>query len=169
HPEVAERLAEEARTVLGDRIPTAADIKSLVYARQVFLETLRLFPPVWLIARRPDVDDEIAGYRVPKGTYLFIPTACIQRHPKHWPDPERFDPDRFAPDKPAPHRFAYFPFSRGQRQCIGDRFAEMEGVMALAMLGRAFKFETVPEKAWSIQLTMTQRPRDDLPLRLAAR
>ena len=106
---------------------------------------------------------------MPQGTYLFIPTACIQRHPKHWPDPERFDPDRFAPDKPAPHRFAYFPFSRGQRQCIGDRFAEMEGVMALAMLGRAFKFETVPEKAWSMQLTMTQRPRDDLPLRLAAR
>ena len=139
HPAVVERVAAEVEQVLGDaRRPDAEQILALRYTRQVVDEILRLYPPVWMLARSTAGSDTLCGVEIPDGAYILISVIGVHRDPALWADPERFDPDRFGPDTPAPDRWAYLPFSRGRRQCIGDRFALMEMVCALALICRRF-------------------------------
>jgi len=99
NPAVADKLATEARAVLGGRAPTAADSPKLPYARQVLDETLRLYPPAWVLSRRALAADEVAGVQVPAGSLVFMSPYALHRRPALWPDPERFDPDRFERDR----------------------------------------------------------------------
>lgn len=139
HPAVVDRVAAEVDAVLGDAAaPDAEQILALRYTRQVVDEILRLYPPVWMLARSVHADDELAGVPIPARSYVLISVYAIHRDPALWAEPERFDPDRFAPDAPPPDRGAYLPFSRGRRQCIGDRFALMEAVCALGLFCRRF-------------------------------
>lgn len=144
HPEIAERLASEALRVLGDRTPVAADIPALGYARQVFLETLRIYPPVPSMSRGVVQEESIDGVRVVPGEMVFLAPFVTHRHPDHWPDAERFDPERFTPaaiDRLEPG--SYMPFSLGRRACLGEHFAMIEGVLLLAMIARRYKLTLV--------------------------
>lgn len=169
HPEVARKLEAELDTVLGDRLPTVADLERLPYTQQVLRESMRLFPPVWSLARLSTEDDVIDGFHVPKDTFVFVSQWAVHRHPDFWTNPEGFDPERFAPGRPAPDRFAYFPFSRGQRQCIGDRFAEMEAALLLAVLARRYRFALVPGHPVVPSPSVTLRPKHGLKMTLSAR
>lgn len=169
HPTVARTLEAELDSVLGTRPVGLNDLQSLPYTRQVLKESMRLHPPVWVVVRQASRETELSGYRIPKGSYIFMPQWAIHRHPDHWPDPEVFDPDRFGPDRPEPDRFAYFPFSRGKRQCIGDRFAEMEGVLALATLVQHYRFELAPHYTVEYEASITLRPREGIKMRLIRR
>ena len=169
HPDVGRRLAAELDTVLGDRpSPGLEHVRALTYTGQVLNESMRLNPPVWALARKAVEDDEIGGYHVPKGTFVFMSQYAIHRHPDLWENPEGFDPDRFA-GKPSRPRYAYFPFSGGQRQCIGDMFAQMEAVVVLSVLWRRFRFDLVPGHEVVPEPSVTLRPKYGVRMTLAAR
>lgn len=137
NPAAAARLHAEFETVLGDRSPSVADLPQLTYTRMVIDESLRLYPPAWIMARGVKDDDSIGGYYIPKGSAVDISPYLIHRHPEFWPDPERFDPERFTPERQAArHKHAYIPFSTGPRICIGNSFALMEATLALATIAR---------------------------------
>lgn len=169
HPEIQAQVAAEAEAVLDQRDATAADVRQLVFTRQVLYESMRLYPPVWLIARVPVEDDVLAGFKVPANSFVFISQYAIQRDPRLWPDPDRFDPSRFGPDKPTPPRYAWFPFSRGRRQCIGDRFAEMEAILILATVLRDFAVRPVESHEVVPEPSITLRPRGGLPMYVTRR
>jgi cytochrome P450 len=139
HPEVAARLYDEVTRVLGDRAPTLADLPALPFTKNVIQESMRLYPPAWVIGRRAEEEDEVCGHRVPVGTQVLVSPWATHRDPRHWEDPEAFDPDRFTPARSegrAP--FAYFPFGGGPRICIGNTFAMMEAQLILAAISRRY-------------------------------
>ncbi len=144
HPEVQERMHAEAAEVLGDRSPTAEDYGRLPYATQVFAETMRLYPPVWVTARTCAMPYEIAGYRIPVGATLLAPQFAVQRDARFFEEPERFDPERFsAANKAGRPRNTYFPFGGGSRQCIAEGLAWMEGTLVLAVVARDWRLRPV--------------------------
>lgn len=136
-PDVEARLLEETGEVLGARLPRSEDLPRLPYAERVFAEAMRLYPPVWSIGRRVRETARIDGHAIPRGSFVMLNPWVIHRDPRFWPDPERFDPDRFSPETASLRpREAYFPFGDGRRRCIGEPFAWLLGVTALATLAR---------------------------------
>ena len=172
HPDVQQRLHEEAVAALGQRAPTSADYPRLPYATQVFAEAMRLYPPVWVTARKCSVPYDIAGYRIPVGANLLAPQYAVHRDPRFWPDPDTFNPSRHSPEgKAGRPRYSYFPFAGGSRQCIAEGLAWMEGTLVLAVIARDWKLSApagsplVPRTAPSISL----RPAKGIPLHLERR
>jgi cytochrome P450 len=145
HPQVQQRLHEEAFAVLGSRTPEAADYPRLLYANQVFAETLRLYPPVWVTARTCFRPYKIAGFDIPVGASVLAPQYVVQRDGRFFENPDVFDPERFAPGAKASRpRYAYFPFAGGSRQCIGEGLAWMEGTFVLAVIARDWMLTPTP-------------------------
>ncbi len=135
NPAAQERLHQECRAVLGERLPTAEDYGRLGYAAQVFAETIRIYPPVWITARTAAETYEYRGMTIPQGATLLAPQIVVHRDPRFWDDPLRFDPERFSEaNKAGRPRFCYFPFGAGARQCIGEGLAWMEGVLILSYI-----------------------------------
>jgi cytochrome P450 len=167
HPEVEARLHAEVDAVLAGREPTAADLPRLGYTEQVFRETLRLYPSVaLLVPRRSLAEKVLGGYRFPAGTYFLLSPFITQRDPRFFPDPLRFDPDRWTPQfRQALPRFAYFPFGGGNRMCIGDQFAWMEGVLVLAAVVGRWRLELEPgHPPVEPHLAATLRPKPTIRL-----
>jgi cytochrome P450 len=145
HPEEQRRVRDEAREVLGDRAPTAADAASLARTTRVVKEALRLYPPVYGVGRRTGAAGTVGGYLLPAGSVVVVSPWVTHRHPRHWPDPDRFDPERFTPEREAGrHRYAYLPFGAGPRACLGSHFAMLEAVIAAASVVRGYRLETPP-------------------------
>lgn len=143
-PEVQARLHDEVNRVLGNRTPTADDLRDLDYTRQVFRETLRLFPPVGFFAREAAQADTMRDKSIPPGASVVISPWLIQRHRELWSHPDAFDPERFAtPAGRESMKNAYLPFGLGQRVCIGATFALQEATLLLAMLAQRYRFEPV--------------------------
>ncbi|AWZ09568.1 MULTISPECIES: cytochrome P450 [unclassified Streptomyces] len=144
HPEVQDRARAEIAAVLGDRTPEAADLDRLPYLTQVLKEAMRLYPAAPTIGRRSVAATEVDGHTIPAGADVILAPWVTHRHPRYWPDPERFDPDRFTPEAEAARpRYAWFPFGGGPRACIGQHFSMLESVIALAMILRTCAFEAV--------------------------
>ena len=144
-PAVEARLHAEVMEVLKGRLPTVADIPSLPFVERVVTESMRLYPPAWIIGRRAIEPYPIGGYVAPARTILLMSQWVMQRDPRWFPDPERFDPDRWTPAfKAALPKFAYFPFGGGPRQCIGEGFAWMELVLVVATLAGRWRLRLVP-------------------------
>jgi unspecific monooxygenase len=135
-PETQERLASEVRGVND-----APDIERLKFTRAVIDETMRLYPPAFLIARAAAGADTIAGMAVKKNDIVLIAPWLLHRHEKLWKDPNAFIPARFMPPAPPPDRFAYLPFGVGARVCVGAHFALVESTLALAKIIGAFRIE----------------------------
>ncbi|MGH9314140.1 MAG: cytochrome P450 [Vicinamibacterales bacterium] len=160
HPAVRTRLTREVRDALGGRPPSFDDLERLPFTRMVFDETVRLYPPAWGFSRQALADDRIGGYRIAKGQLVFMIPFVVHRRPSLWPNPEGFDPERFTPDQSARrHRFAYFPFGGGPRQCIGNQFALMEAAIILAMVVQRYRLDLVPGHPVEPQALITLRPR----------
>ena len=169
HPEVQQRLHEEAVSALGERAPEATDYPRLPYATQVFAEAMRLYPPVWVTARTVAEPYEVAGFQVPVGASLLAPPYVIQRDARWWPEPDRFDPERFTEAaKAARPRYSYFPFGGGARQCIAEGLAWMEGTFVLAVFAREWKFARTDGSTEDLLLSpaITLRPDGRVPLRV---
>ena len=160
-PAAFRELREELAAVLGGRDPTADDLPRLRFTRMVLEESLRLYPPAWIIARSASGPDEIGGYEIPAGSIVFVSPWVVHRHPKYWNDPEGFDPHRFGREPP---RGAYFPFGGGPRQCIGNGFAMMEAQLVLATIAQRLKFELVPGHPVEPEPSITLRPRHGLSM-----
>ena len=165
NPEVEATLHAEVDAALGGRTPTVADLPRLRYVGCVFEEAMRLFPPIWALPRVPREDDEVGGFRIPRGEILILVPYVTHRHPDFWPDAERFDPTRFLPERAKDRpRWAYLPFGGGQRQCVGNHFAMMEAQLVLAMVAQRFRLRGVPGVPVVPEASITLRPRGTLPM-----
>ncbi len=168
HPEIQERLHEEVESVLGGRTPEMADFPHLRFTKAVFDETIRLYPPVWMIPRRSVDDDEIGGFHIPGRSDVLLCAYTLHRHPELWSDPDTFDPDRFlAEDRPPPG--AFLPFGAGSRSCLGSRFSTLEAVLTLAGLAQRFRLEPRAGATIEAEASLTLRPLGALPLRVVGR
>ncbi|MDF5756341.1 cytochrome P450 [Spongiactinospora sp. TRM90649] len=163
HPSAQEELAAEVRHVAGDRAVRASDVDRLPYARRLVRESLRLYPPVWILTREATRDDVISGHRVEAGARLLIPRWTIQRDPRFFDDPDEFRPHR----DPARHRLAYFPFGLGPRRCLGSGPAMLEIAVVLTVFARRVSFSLPADHRLSLLPTLHLRPRDGLRLRIA--
>jgi cytochrome P450 len=144
HPEVERKLHREIVQVIGDRDPVVADLPKLQYAHMVLQESLRLYPPVWVIPRDAIKDDEIGGCRVAAGSTILLSPYITHRHPGFWENPEAFDPERFAPAATTHRpRHAYFPFGGGPRLCMGVDMAMMEMLLIMAMVTQRYRTHLV--------------------------
>jgi cytochrome P450 len=136
----------------------------------ILFESMRLYPPVWLMARRPVRDFPIGDYIVPAGSYLHISQYLMHRDERYFADPDRFDPDRWKPDAVASRpRFSYFPLGGGSRKCIGESFACMEGVLVLATLAQQWTMRTVPGQRVEMEPLITLRPKHGITVKLQQR
>ncbi|AKD54469.1 cytochrome P450 [Spirosoma radiotolerans] len=141
HPDVLARLKAESQSVLGDaRTPPPEAFRALTYTMQVVQESLRLYPPAWIMSRRAHQNDHVGPYTIPAGDTALVCPYLLHRDPANWPNPDRFDPERFAPGglKDRLHSYAYLPFGGGPRLCIGNQFALMEMQILLALFVRRF-------------------------------
>ncbi|WBB80652.1 cytochrome P450 [Micromonospora sp. WMMD882] len=169
NPDVEARLHEELDRVLGDRLPTVADVPRLEYTNRILEETLRLYPVPWL-ERRAAATDSIGGYHVKAGSLIYISPYLTHRHPDFWAEPERFDPDRFTPERSADRpRFAYFPFGGGPRLCIGNRLAQLEAQLTLATIAQRYRLRLVPDHPVEAKMQVTTSPRYGLRMTLEPR
>lgn len=171
HPEVEARLHAELDEVLGGRLPTFEDLRRLPYTMMVLQESMRLYPPVWLLARNVANDDEINGFPIKAGSIMMFSSFLTHRHPEYWENPEQFDPERFRPEAiKARDNFAYLPFSLGPRLCMGKHFALYEGMLVLATLGQRYRCLMDPYQKHVEMLPETMlQPRDGLPMCLIRR
>jgi cytochrome P450 len=159
------RLEEEIDTVLSGRPPEYADLANLPYTRMVIDEAMRLFPPAWGFSRQALSDDELGGYRLPRGWLAFVVPYVLHRLPAFWQDPETFDPDRFTPDHSADRpKFVYLPFGAGPRQCIGNQFALIEAQLILATLAQGYRLHLLPKHRVEPWPLITLRPRFGMPM-----
>ena len=167
HPEIADRLRNELDRVLSGRIPQPEDYPNLKYAEMVFSEVLRLYPPAWGIARTVIEPYEAFGAKFPRNAIILTSQWITHRDPRWYSDPLKFDPERWTPDARATRtKFAYFPFGAGPRQCIGESFAWMEGVLLLASIARNWKFSIVPETRVELLPLITLRPKHGMKLKI---
>lgn len=165
HPEVRERLHAEAVEVLGDRLPEYDDLRRLRYTTMVLMESMRLYPPVWILPRIAQAPDVIGGYRVPARADVLVCPYALHRHPDFWPDPDRFDPERFAPERAADRpRYAYLPFGAGPRVCVGSNLGLMESAFVLALLVRELRLTKVPGHRVTPEPMLSLRIRGGLPM-----
>jgi cytochrome P450 len=168
NPEAWYRVVAEVHEVLGDRRPTMDDLPRLEYITMVLQESMRLYPPIWVLMRSPVEDDQVGGYDLPAGSTVVLCPYVTHRHPGFWENPEGFDPERFTPERSANrHRMAYFPFAAGPRKCVGESFAMMELQLVVAMVAQRFRLDLVPGQLVFPQPTISLRPRD--PLLMVAR
>ncbi len=160
NPEEEKKVREEAKRVLNGRTPVAEDLHKLEYTRMVIDESLRLYPPAWMVGRRALAADKLGDYDVPKDFNVLIPSFIVHRDPRWWDEPEKFDPTRFTKEKVKNrHKFAYFPFGGGQRLCVGNNFAIMEMQLAVAMLVQKFSFRKIDDTDPGLDPLITLRPK----------
>lgn len=170
NPGARDRMYAEIDAVLAGRLPTYDDLPRLRYTEMVLAESMRLYPPAWAMGREALADFELGPYRLPKGSTVLMSQFVLQRDPRFFPDPLRFDPLRHTPEaKAARPRFTYFPFGMGPRQCIGEAFAWMEGVLVLATFAQRWKMDLVPGHPVEPEPLFTLRPKYGMRMHIHSR
>jgi cytochrome P450 len=144
-PEIEARLHAEVGRVLQGRLPAIGDLPALDYVERVVTESMRLYPPAWIIGRRAIDEYRLGEYVAPPRSILVMSPYIMHRDPRFYADAERFDPDRWTPEfRAALPKFAYFPFGGGPRQCIGESFAWMELILLVATISQQWRLRLVP-------------------------
>lgn len=147
-----------------------AGISSFQYVKQVIEESLRIYPPAWMVGRRNYEEDEIGGYRIAKNTNVLVPIYYLHRSEKYWTEPLRFMPERFAPEtRNQIDRYVYMPFGGGPRFCIGNNFALLEMQIILILLYRKFSFTLKPGFVVEPEPLITMRPKYGMVMNVVKR
>ena len=170
NPEWERALHEEVDRALGDRLPMMDDLAQLPMARAIIAESMRLYPPAYIIGRRAVGVYTVGGFMFPARTIFLAPQFIVHRDPRWWPEPDRFDPARWLDAEATATRpkMAYFPFGAGTRICVGEQFAWMEATLVLATLARRWRVH-VPGPDPELEPIITLRPKGGLPARLERR
>lgn len=170
HPEVEARLVEEITSVLDDRCAALSDLPRLTYLMMVIRESLRLYPPAWVITREVQGDIEVQDYRIPAKSIVVLPIYAVHRDPRYWDQPDRFQPERFEAgwEERIP-RYAYLPFGGGPRVCIGNQFAMMEAQLVLATILQHFRLSMLPGQTVVPQPLVTLRPQHGIGMQISKR
>ena len=162
-----DRLRSEVRESLGGRPPRYSDLENLPFTGMVLYESLRLFPPAWVIGRRALGADVIDGYDIPADTVIAICIYTMHRHPGFWDQPDTFNPERFSPENSkGRHKYAYIPFGGGPRQCIGNNFGLMEAALVIACILQRFELHSIPGMDVHPQALFVLRPNRDVMMSL---
>ena len=169
NPEAEARLHREVDAVAPEDVGDPEALRSLAYPRQILDETLRLYPPGWLLSRRALEADAFGPYAIPAGTDVFIAPYFLHRHAGFWDAPERFDPDRFEEGAGPAHRFAYIPFGAGPRRCIGNTFAQAEMQIHVALVARNLRLAYAGEGPPGLLPRINLRSREPLVFRAELR
>jgi cytochrome P450 len=170
HKRVEDKLVSEWERVLSGKTPSVEDISNLPYTSAVITESMRLFPPAYVIGREATTDLELGGYHVKRGYSVLMSQWVSHRDPKYFADPEAFIPERwengFAKQLP---KFAYYPFGGGKRICVGQSFALMEAMIVLPSVGQRYRFNLHPEAAIKVKPQITLMPANGIPTVLQPR
>jgi cytochrome P450 len=161
HPEVERKLVDELKATLNGSSLTVADLRRLRYTEMVVKESMRLYPPAWVLGREAIRGFEMDGYSIPSGAQLMISPWLMHRDPRYFDQPEEFRPERWASEqiKQLP-KYAYFPFGGGPRLCIGNSFAMMEATMILATIAQRFHLELATSHRVLPLPSITLRPKN---------
>lgn len=175
HPGAAAKLHAELDAALAGRAPTLADLPGLPYTKQVIKETLRLYPPAWLLLRQAIGELRLGPHRIPKGAQIWVCPYTMQRHPRFYAQPEAFQPERFAADAAGQDlearlpKCAYLPFGAGPRICIGNMFALTEMQLVLATIAQQYRVEVLPEAPIALRAGPTLGFAAGAPMRVVRR
>jgi cytochrome P450 len=166
HREVAEQIRAELDAVLGGRAPTMDDVPALRFTHDVIAESMRLYPPAWIVGRRAVEDAPLGPWRVAKGSIVLMSQWITHHDPRFWREPGAFRPERWTNgETDGLPKFAYFPFGGGNRVCIGEAFAWTELILVLATIARRWRFEAAPGLTeLTAQPSVTLRPATAVPL-----
>ncbi|MCM2311798.1 MAG: cytochrome P450, partial [Steroidobacteraceae bacterium] len=170
HPDVEQRLHAEHDRVGDLEAASYDDLERLPWSRSVLQESMRLYPPGWLLTRRSIGPDRLGGYALPPGTDVFLSPFMVHRHPAFWDNAESFDPDRFGVGRAeGRHPFAYLPFGAGPRHCIGENFATFEMMLHLNGAARRFRLRPVTPGPVALEARINLRPARDIYMRVETR
>lgn len=168
HADVERCLHQELDKVLGTRRLNLEDLEHLPYSSMVLQESMRLYPPVWFIARKSMYAGDVGRCHIPENVLVVISPYAIHRHPEFWATPDQCEPSRFASAR-RHAKFSYIPFGGGRHQCLGMNLALMEGHMILASVAQQFKVQPVPGHVITPRPAITLRLRGGLPATLSRR
>ncbi|MEK7433504.1 MAG: cytochrome P450 [Cyanobacteriota bacterium] len=170
NPEKEEKMYNEIKTVLGNRKATPEDLVNLVYTRKVLAESMRLYPPAWIIARRALEDLELKDYTIPAKSICLMSQYLMHKDNRFYEDSESFIPERWTEEfKEKLPKFAYFPFGGGARVCIGEQFAWSEGILLLSILLQKWKFNLIPDQKIELHQLITLRPKNGIKMEIEER
>ena len=168
NPSTEAKLVAEVCSVLEERLPTINDLPKLHYTEMVLKESMRLYPPAWILGRELTRDCTIGDYRLTRGTTIYLSQWVMHRDPRFFDNPEQFLPERWA-DNLEQHlpRCAYFPFGAGPRVCIGKAFAMMETILILAMVAQKFRLTLIPNHSIELLPSIALRPKQGVTMSIA--
>jgi len=170
NPECQRRFHQEIDRELQGRLPTLDDVPRLRYVEMVLAESMRLYPPAWAMGRYARDDFQLGEFFLPAKTTVLISQFITHRDARLFPDPLRFDPERFTLEaRSRRSKLTYFPFGAGVRQCIGESFAWMEGVLLLATLAQKWKLSLVPGHRVEPEPLITLRPKYGMRMEVESR
>ena len=158
-PAIESQLRAEIDDVTQGAEPSVEHVMRMPYLDAVLKESMRLYPPVWIVTRSAEVDDIVGGHPIHKGDFVFVSAWVTHRHPKLWPNPTTFDPARFLHDDDTRPKYAYFPFIGGPRKCIGDFFATLEMKLLLIMILQRVRIALEPGHVVVPEPVITLRPK----------
>ena len=165
HSEAERKLRDELRSRLGGQPPRFEHLKDLIYTGWVLAESLRLYPPSWVMTRRALNDHKVGGTVIPAGAIVVVSQYLLHRDARFFPNAHAFDPARWgSAERLARPGLAYFPFGAGPRSCIGQALATMEGTLLLASIAQRWRLK--PLAAIHCEPRATLRPRGPVPMRL---
>ena len=171
NPQAEEKFHAELAEVIGDKPLTPEDYPRLKYTEQILAESMRLFPPAWTVGRLATEHHEFNGFAIEPKSLVLASQFVMHRDARFWENAEEFQPERWEKlsIKEAGNKFIYFPFSKGVRNCVGESFAWMEGVLLLANLGRNWKLSLMPEQKIALHPMITLRPKFGMKMRIEKR
>src|SRR5580704_3969544 len=170
HPQAAEQLRAEADRTSAQGVLSLSAAEAMSFTHQVLQESLRLYPPGWLITRRSIEADELGGFPIAPRTDVFISPYMLHRHPHFWSDAEEFKPERFADaDANERHKFAYIPFAVGPRHCIGENIAMFEMLVHMRTMMRRFRLTRATDEPIEFEAQINLRPRSNLMMTVQTR
>ena len=162
--DIRDKVNKEVYDVLGGRAPGYEDVKSLEYTGNTVKESLRMYPPAWVVTRRVIDDYEVRGYTIPAGADIYMSQNVVHYDPRFYEKPEKFNPDRWTGSENNLPRFAYFPFGGGPRRCIGEPFAIMEAVLIIAVIASKWNLRLAPGFKVESKPLITLRPKHGLEM-----
>ena len=167
HPEIEAKLVTEVRSVLGNRLPNVGDRARLKYTEMVLKESMRLYPPAWILGRELVRDCTIGDLCLTRGTVIYFSQWVVHRDKRFFEHPEQFNPDRWQDNlEQRLPRCAYFPFGAGARVCIGKALSMMEATLILAMVVQQFRLTLVSNAPIEPLASFTLRPKNGLPMKI---
>ncbi|WP_255149119.1 cytochrome P450 [Halorarius halobius] len=170
NPEARDRLNAEIEEVVTGDAPTAAEAREMAFASRVLNESMRLYPPVYVMFRQPRTDVELGGYRVPEESMVMLPQWVVHRDPRYYDDPETFDPDRWTSERSRDRpNYAFFPFGGGPRVCIGKQFSLLEARLILGVVCQRFELHRTTDDPLELRPSLTMHPRDPVEMKLVER